>query len=165
MGVSVSAAGAGLDLKAEQIRQTRVSTVVTPCATCWRSLGQIVEHHNVPAKTEMLMLLVYRAMMAALSRKAVQEADLVLMMVEAAGPHPEDEAIFSLLQTLRIPRFLLINKIDRGPKELLLPIMAEYGEPRFFRSIIPISALTGDGVESLVQNLKSMLKEGPAFFS
>jgi len=61
--------------KAEQIRQTGVSAVVTPCATCWRSLDQIVEHHNVPAKTDMLMMLVYRAMMAALSRKAVQEPE------------------------------------------------------------------------------------------
>ncbi|NTV32474.1 MAG: GTPase Era, partial [Deltaproteobacteria bacterium] len=48
--------------------------------------------------------------------------------------------------------------------EKLLPIITEYNETGSFRSIIPISALTGDGVESLLRELKSMLREGPAFF-
>jgi len=56
------------------------------------------------------------------------------------------------------------QQIDKGRKNCFLPIIAEYGETRSFRSIIPISALTGDGVENLLRELKSMLREGPAFF-
>ncbi|EFK97159.1 GTP-binding protein [sediment metagenome] len=99
------------------------------------------------------------------AQSAFKEVDLLVLMVEM--PHPQPPEIPLLLSGIRKskrPSVLVINKIDKGPKEKLLPIIAAYSESFSFRCIIPISALTGDGVERLLGELKSMLREGPAFF-
>ena len=99
------------------------------------------------------------------AQSVFKEVDLLVLLIEMHRPHaPEIPMILSNIKKSKKPSILVINKIDKGPKELLLPIIAEYGEKRSFRSIIPISALTGDGVENLLRELKSLLREGPAFF-
>jgi GTP-binding protein Era len=60
--------------------------------------------------------------------------------------------------------FLVLNKTDKVEKETLLPIISAFGQLRPFSEIIPISALTGDGVDRLVSLIKSYLPEGPQFF-
>jgi len=99
------------------------------------------------------------------AQSAFKEVDLLVLMIEMHHPQaPEIPMILNNMKKAKKPSLLVINKIDKGPKEKLLPIIAEYDETRFFRSILPISALTGDGVDGLMRELKSMLKEGPAFF-
>src|SRR4030042_2521567 len=99
------------------------------------------------------------------AQSALKEVDFLVLMIEMLHPQaPEIPMILSSLKKSKKPSVLVINKIDKGPKEKLLPIIAAYNETRSFKSIIPISALTGDGVESLLRELKSMLREGPAFF-
>jgi GTPase len=99
------------------------------------------------------------------AQSAFKEVDLLVLMIEMQHPQaPEIPMILNTIRKSKKPSVLVINKIDKGPKEKLLPIIAEYNETRSFRSIIPISALTGEGVESLLRELKSMLREGPAFF-
>jgi GTPase len=96
---------------------------------------------------------------------AFHEVDIILMMVEA-DPR-EDPAVPSILRELKSiakPRFLVINKIDRVRKEHILPILADYGRKLDFDAMIPISALKGDGVDTLLQELKRRLKPGPQFF-
>jgi GTP-binding protein Era len=99
------------------------------------------------------------------AQSVFKEVDLLVLLIEMHRPHASEiPMILSNIRKSKKPSILVINKIDKGPKELLLPIIAKYGEKRSFRSIIPISALTGDGVENLLRELKSMLREGPAFF-
>jgi GTP-binding protein Era len=103
--------------------------------------------------------------MVSSAQSAFKEVDLLVLMIEMLHPQaPEIPMILAGIRKSRKPSVLVINKIDRGPKEKLLPIIARYGETHSFRSINPISALTGDGVEALLRELKSMLREGPAFF-
>ncbi|MBW1863678.1 MAG: GTPase Era, partial [Deltaproteobacteria bacterium] len=59
---------------------------------------------------------------------------------------------------------LLINKIDKGPKKKLLPIIDSFRKLYHFDVIIPISALRGDGIERFLEELRSRLKPGPLFF-
>ena len=47
---------------------------------------------------------------------------------------------------------------------MLLPLMAAYGKKHPFDAIIPISALTGDGVNLLMDELRARMKPGPQFF-
>ena len=99
------------------------------------------------------------------AQSAFKEVDLLVLMIEMPHPQPtEIPLILSSIRKSKRPSVLVINKIDKGPKEKLLPIIAAYSEALPFKGIIPISALTGDGVERLVGELKSMLREGPAFF-
>ena len=103
--------------------------------------------------------------MVSSAQSVFKEVDLLVLLIEMHHPQaPEIPMILNTIRKSKKPSILVINKIDKGPKEKLLPIIAEYNETRSFRSIIPISALTGDGVESLLRELKSMLREGPAFF-
>jgi len=103
--------------------------------------------------------------MVSSAESALKEVDLLVLMVEMHHPQaPEIPMILESIRKSRKPSVLAINKIDTGPKETLLPTIAAYSETRSFKSIIPISALTGDGVGRLLGELKSMLKEGPAFF-
>lgn len=103
--------------------------------------------------------------MVSSAQSVFKEVDLLLLLIEMHHPRaPEIPMILNNIRKSKKPCILVINKIDKGPKEKLLPIIAEYNDTHSFRSIVPISALMGDGVERLLGELKSMLKEGPAFF-
>jgi len=62
------------------------------------------------------------------------------------------------------PRFLLLNKVDRITKDTLLPIIESLGKMADFAEIIPISALTGDGVERVLEQFIEYLPVGEPHF-
>lgn len=103
--------------------------------------------------------------MVASAQAACQEVDVIAVMIEM--PHPEDPEIPMIIRTLKKvkkPALLIINKIDLRPKEEVLPIIDTYRHRYPFESFLPVSALKGDGVEGLLEELKSLLKPGPVFF-
>lgn len=103
--------------------------------------------------------------MVASAQAALKEVDLVLVMLEM--PRPHDSEITLVLKSLKQSgkrSLLVINKIDKGPREKLLPFVDEYSKLHPFEAIIPISALTGDGIDILLRELKLRLKPGPLFF-
>lgn len=93
------------------------------------------------------------------------EVDILLFMIEMdrARDH-EIASITSNLKKTKRPCILAINKIDTGQKDRLLPIISTYNQNNLFDDIVPISALTGDGVDTLLETLKSKLEPGPQFF-
>jgi GTP-binding protein Era len=62
------------------------------------------------------------------------------------------------------PRFLLLNKVDRVTKDTLLPIIESLGKMADFAEIIPISALTGDGVGRVLEQFIEYLPAGEPNF-
>jgi GTP-binding protein Era len=62
------------------------------------------------------------------------------------------------------PRFLLLNKVDRVTKDTLLPIIESLGKTADFAEIIPISALTGDGVDRVLEKFIEYLPAGEPNF-
>jgi GTPase len=103
--------------------------------------------------------------MVASAQAVFKEVDVIAAMIDMH--HPDASEISIILSNLRrskTPSLLVINKIDRGEKAKLLPIMDAYRKRYPFAAIIPISALTGDGVDRLLMQLQSMLKAGPALF-
>jgi GTPase len=61
-------------------------------------------------------------------------------------------------------RILLLNKVDRIPKDSLLPIIESVGKLTDFAEIIPISALTGDGVDRVLERFIEHLPFGEPHF-
>jgi GTPase len=61
-------------------------------------------------------------------------------------------------------RILLLNKVDRIPKDSLLPIIESVGKLTDFAEIIPISALTGDGVDRVLEQFIEHLPSGEPHF-
>jgi len=95
----------------------------------------------------------------------LKEVDVICFLIEADRPdHEENEFILENLKKVSSPVFLVINKIDRVPKGNLLPIMERYSHLHPFEQIIPISALLAEGVEVLVEELLTLLPEGPRLF-
>lgn len=61
-------------------------------------------------------------------------------------------------------RFCVLNKVDKVAKGKLLPVLKALSDLDLFAELIPISALTGDGVELLANQIEKTLPEGPALF-
>jgi len=101
-----------------------------------------------------------------IAQAAFRESDVVLMMVEAPGPIPEEAFRYAKksFQKIQKPTFLVINKIDLIDKTGLLPLIEEYQTLFPFREIVPVSALTGSGMDELEKILLNYLPEGPQFF-
>ncbi len=96
---------------------------------------------------------------------SIKDTDGILYMVEAHRPiMADDRFIIKHLEGIDCPVVLLINKIDLVRKHELLPLMEEYSRIFPFKEIVPLSALTGDGLEELLCVLKGMLPEGPMYF-
>ncbi len=95
---------------------------------------------------------------------SLQEVDVVLFMVEPHKPDKDDRNIIALLQTVKSPVLLLINKIDTIRKQELLPVINRFVELFPFTEIIPVSAIKKDGIELLVQNICDNLPHGPKYF-
>jgi GTP-binding protein Era len=96
---------------------------------------------------------------------SIKEVDVIFLLVEAdLPPSGEERSIAEILAETDIPVFLVINKIDLVEKERLLQRIAAYSVMHPFREIVPVSALTGDGVKRLVELAFAVLPEGPAYF-
>lgn len=106
----------------------------------------------------------HRSMVAS-ATAAFSEVDIIAVMIDML--HPEDTDTPIILNELKKSKktaLLIINKIDKGSPEALLPIMETYRQRFPFDAIVPISALTGDGVQRLIEALQARLSPGPVFF-
>jgi GTP-binding protein Era len=96
---------------------------------------------------------------------ALSSADLVLLVVDASERRGRGEAfLLRLLDRAGVPAILALNKIDRIAKSRLLPMIANFSSRHAFVEVVPISALTGDGVERLGDLLASNLPEREAAY-
>lgn len=96
---------------------------------------------------------------------ALKEVDLAVLIIEKQRSHdPDIPLVLKNLKQASKPAILVINKIDLGVREQLLPIIDEYRKLFPFEEIVPVSALTGEGLQDLQEVLRGKLKEGPMFF-
>ena len=96
--------------------------------------------------------------------EAFGASDVVLLLIEAQGLHADDRYILETMKDRPAPVALVINKIDAVEKKNLLPLIDEAQRLREFVEIIPLSALTGDGIDILTDALWKLLPEGPVYF-
>ena len=105
-----------------------------------------------------------RQMMAEVNQ-ALEGIDLLAVMVDAStGLTREDRLAFERARQFRRPVFLLLNKIDRIAKPALLPLIEACSKELSFTEIIPVSALTGDGIDLALERLIAHLPEGEPYF-
>ena len=95
-----------------------------------------------------------------------KEVDVVLFLVEptekGAG---SNEYVLEKLQNVKTPVVLVINKVDTiADKEKLLAVIDTYSKLYPFREVVPISAVTGNNTDKLLQVIRKFLPEGPQYF-
>jgi len=99
------------------------------------------------------------------AKQAVRDVDLVVFLVDRTKWTPEDDLVLERLTHLKCPVILAINKVDwLEDKNTLLPFIEEVSKKQNFELILPISALNGKQVDSLVKEIEQRLPEGEHFY-
>ena len=97
--------------------------------------------------------------------QALQDADLIMFMVEATlQPGKREKGIIEKLKDYQKPLFLIINKIDLVKKQDILSLIEAYQKFHNFDEVVPISALTGDGLEILLELVVKCLPSGEPLY-
>jgi GTP-binding protein Era len=97
--------------------------------------------------------------------ETLNEVDVVALVFDASTkPGRGDEYVSGLLERVKQPVVLVLNKIDLVPKPALLPLTARAAAWHDFAAIVPVSAATGDGVDRLENVLLEHLPEGEPIF-
>lgn len=95
----------------------------------------------------------------------LNQVDAIMFMVNATEKIGKgDRFILEYLKAVKQPVYLVINKIDLIKKEELIAVIASFKEEHDFEGIIPISAVTGENIDTLLQVMKDQLPEGPQFY-
>lgn len=103
--------------------------------------------------------------MVNVTKDSIADVDLTILLVEPiASIGPQEEALIEQLKGRKCPAVLAINKIDTVEKDILLEVIALYSHAADFSAIIPISAKTGDGVDSLLAECQKYAVESPFLF-
>jgi GTPase len=96
---------------------------------------------------------------------AIRDVDVLVLVVDAtlhAGRG--DRFVLQLLRKAHAPVLLALNKVDRVSKPALLPLIDWYRQQHEFAEIVPMSALTGDGVDRLESAILERLPEGEPLY-
>jgi GTP-binding protein Era len=97
--------------------------------------------------------------------RSLDECDVVVWIVDATNPAlAKTKQMLARVQAVSKPALLLINKTDLVAKPSLLPLINECSKLHAFAEIIPVSALTGDGIEGFWKALVPLCPEGEAMF-
>ena len=96
-------------------------------------------------------------------REAMDGMDGMMVLVDATQVGEHDRAIVKEMAAKKVPKVLLLNKIDLLQPEKLLALIASFADSGY-DAIIPISAKTGDGLEQLTKTMAEKLPEGPKYF-
>lgn len=103
--------------------------------------------------------------MVASALAALDDMDVVLLVLDAAAPDPASENLLvKKLGQLRRPLVLALNKTDLVAKPALLALIARWSQAVTFEALVPVSAQTGDQLPALLQALEACLPLGPPLF-
>jgi GTPase len=97
--------------------------------------------------------------------EVMTDADLAVVLIDAETAKPGRLGIPDRAERLDKKRIAVLNKIDLlRRKEEMIPLLQSIEETGLFAEIVPISALTGEGVDRLLAVVVSFLQEGPPFY-
>ncbi len=96
---------------------------------------------------------------------SVDDADLVLFMIEAMRWTEPDQRALDAITRRSAKVILVINKIDRlKDKSKLLPFISSVSEKAQFEAVVPLSARKDINLDILLTEIRSRLPASPAMF-
>lgn len=98
--------------------------------------------------------------------ESVADVDVAVLVVEPAGEiQKAEQELIASFQAQRIPAILAINKIDTlDLREKLMPRILAFSQAHPFEAVVPISALKGDVVDAVLDELEKFAAPSPFFF-
>jgi len=95
----------------------------------------------------------------------LREVDVAVLVVDAAvKPGAGDEFVLDLIKRSNVATILALNKVDLVRKDALLPMIDQYAKALDFAAIVPLSAVNGEGVPGLEQEIFAALPEGDPIY-
>lgn len=110
--------------------------------------------------------LLNRRMMSAV-HDAILSVDLIVLMRDAnVSTGNGDKFVLDLVKKSGKPAILVLNKTDKvREKNKMLPLIEFYSNEHEFAEVVPISALKGDAITVLLEQIAKHLPEGDPIFS
>src|SRR5579862_1274165 len=109
-----------------------------------------------------------RALNKAMNRTAaaaLEDADLVVLVLEALVWKAEDELVLKRIARAERPVLVAVNKVDRvKPRERLLPYLGELDGRHPFLALVPVSALKETNLDDLRSSIAAHLPVSPPLF-
>ena len=96
----------------------------------------------------------------------INDVDIVIMVVDISEKiGTGDKFVIDVLKNIKDkPVFLVINKIDKLPREEILKKIDEYQKLYDFAEIIPVSARKNDNTDRLLEVIKKYLPDNIKYF-
>lgn len=99
------------------------------------------------------------------AESALSEVDAILFLIDVVeGLGGGDRYIIEQLKKVKTPVLLVMNKIDQVHPEALLPVIMTYKDLYSFAEIVPISAMQGSNVNTLLDQVIKYLPKGPQYY-
>lgn len=102
--------------------------------------------------------------MVEVATRTLKEVDVVLFLVDEKKIGPGDKYILEELKDIQTKKILIINKIDRLSQEGLLQKIQQLKSYDQIDEIIPISAMQGKNIDTLLKVILQSIPQGPQYF-
>lgn len=103
--------------------------------------------------------------MMKVARNTLRETEVILFLVNVSEEIGRgDEFIIEMLRNTKTPIVLVINKIDLVHPDKLIQQIEVYKDKLDFSDIVPISALQGNNIDTLLGVIGGYLPEGPMYY-
>lgn len=93
-----------------------------------------------------------------------EDADIMLFVTGIDETFEEDDPIMQQLRNVKVPLYLVLNKIDTSNQKEVIGKLKEWQQRLDFKEFFPLSALHQEGTEGLLKVIVNNLPEGPAYY-
>ncbi len=97
----------------------------------------------------------------------INDVDITLFVIDATSENigKGDRIILDKIKDAKIKTILVINKIDLVTKEQLAKLINLYKDEYNFEAVIPVSVVKNKNMETILDEIESNLKPGPAYYN
>lgn len=93
-----------------------------------------------------------------------EDSDVMLFVTDIYDKYEEDGPTVKRLKQLKVPLFLVVNKIDQNKDEQVAELIKKWNSWVDFKETIPISALEKKNTDKLLELILENTPEGPVYY-
>jgi GTP-binding protein Era len=93
-----------------------------------------------------------------------EDADVMIFMTDTTEKFDQEEVIFERLKNVKMPLFLIINKVDLAKPVEILQLIQKWTKRLDFTEVFPISAMKKRNTEELLNYIVKYLPESPPYY-
>ena len=105
-----------------------------------------------------------QVMMNNFVKETFEDGDVMLFVTEVNEKYELNDPILRRLQSVDVPLFLIINKIDLATPERIVELIQYWNDLVPFAETFPISALNKQNTDRIIEFILKYLPEGPKYY-